>query len=258
MAEETRAQCPMLEGDRYSAVRTICERVTHDFNNLMLPMIAYPPLLKSELRAGGGGGPIVDAIEQAAQSMLHINRQLMAMLPDSAGTLGSADLADSARNAVRTLIGEGLPTGIEIAMESVQRPIVVRGVSARICRMVHILAKNGIEAVAATRGGGRVTVEVDTVDVQLRRFDGVPEQSGPWARVRVTDTGEGFDNNIGQRLFEPFYTTRRNAARRGAGLGLSIAYRIAADNGGWMTFRGSPKEGATFAFYGSVAGATSC
>jgi signal transduction histidine kinase len=255
MPEETRAQCPILEGDRYAAVTVFCERVTHDFNNLMLPMIAYPFLLRSELREGGQGRSMVDAMEQAANSMLHITQQLAALLPNGAGMQESADLVKIARNAVQTVVGEGVPTGVDVAMEETGGTIAIRGAPDRVCRLIHILAKNGVEAVTA-KGGGRVTVAVDTENVQSRCFGGMPDQGGLWARVRVSDTGEGFDNSDGQRFFEPFYTTRRNAARRGAGLGLSIAYRIALEHGGWLTFRGTPRGGATFAFYAPVGGAT--
>jgi signal transduction histidine kinase len=253
MADETLAQCLVLEGDRYTAVASVCERITHDYNNLMLPMIAYPPMLKRELRDGGRGGPIVDAIEQAAQSMLHINQQLMALLPDLSEMKGSVDLVDSAQNAVQTVLGEGVPSGTEVLIERAKGPIAIRGSSARACRLIHILVKNGVESVAA-RGGGRVSVAVEIVDADSLRFGSMPDQRGRWARVRVSDTGEGFDNKFGQRLFEPFYTTRRNTARRGAVLGLSIAYRIAVDHGGCLTFRGVPREGATFAFYVPVVG----
>lgn len=253
MAEEIRAQCSVLDGDRYAAVTAICERVTHDFNNLMLPMIAYPPLLKRELREGGRGAPIVDAIEQAAQSMLHINQQLMALLPDSAGMQGTADLVDSAQNAVQTVIGEGLSQGAEVVLTPSAGPVYVKGSPSRLCRLVHILVKNGVESIGV-RGGGRVTVSVDVSDVRAGSFGGLPERDGQWARVRVADTGEGFETGDGQRMFEPFYTTRRSAARRGAGLGLSIGYRIAADHGGWLTFRGLPGNGATFTFYAPING----
>lgn len=253
---EVRANCPMLEGDRYLAVTALCERITHDFNNLMLPMIAYPPLLKRELRDGGRGGPIVDAIEQAAQSMLHINQQLMGLLPDSAGLQGAADLADGAQNAVQTVMGEGLPQGVEVSIAPLAGPVPVVGAPARLCRLIYILVKNGVES-AAAKGGGSVTVHLEHVDVPAGCFEGLPTSAAHMVRVRVVDTGEGFDEAVGQRLFEPFHTTRRNAGRRGAGLGLSIAYRIAVDHGGWLTFMGRPREGATFSFYMSCPGETS-
>jgi signal transduction histidine kinase len=242
----------MLEGESYAAVGAICERVTHDYNNLMLPMIAYPPLLKRELKDERRGGPLVDAIEQAAEAMLHINQQLMALLPERGGICSSLDVAECAEAAVKAVTVKDLRKGVEISVSS-PGPLFVRGVPGRVRRAADILIRNAVEAVEA-KGSGKVSVETGAVDVPAMAFDGVPGNAGRWVRLRVSDNGEGFDVASGHRLFEPFHTTRRSGTRRGAGLGLSIAYRIAADHGGWITFSRPEDGGAVFAFYLPVAG----
>lgn len=255
MFDETRACCPMLEGESFAAVSAICERVTHDFNNLMLPMIAYPPLIKRELKDATRGAPLVDAVEQAAEAMLHINQQLMALLPDRAGMSASVDLAETARNAVKSATGQGLPAGVELSSVSAAGAVPVRGATARVSRLVEALLKNAVESVAV-KGGGKVDVAVEVVDVPAGRFGAACQKASSWGRVRVSDNGEGFDCEAGQRLFEPFFTTRRSGTRRGAGLGLSIAYRIAVDHGGWLTFGGNAGVGASFSFYAPMDGAS--
>jgi signal transduction histidine kinase len=62
-----------------------------------------------------------------------------------------------------------------------------------------------------------------TVQVRLSR-------AGHWARLEVEDNGCGMTPEVRQRLFEPFYTRRRDG--QGTGLGLSISYRIIQDHGG--------------------------
>jgi len=60
--------------------------------------------------------------------------------------------------------------------------------------------------------------------------------------VEVTDTGKGFSEEQGRRLFQPFYTTRKG----GHGLGLSISRAIVVDHKGSIDATGSPGVGATF------------
>jgi signal transduction histidine kinase len=244
----------MLEGESYAAVTAICERVTHDFNNLMLPMIAYPPLLKRELKDDRRGGPLVDAIEQAAEAMLHIDQQLMALLPDSGEMCSSMDVTECADSAAKAVAGKDLPGSVEVVVSGAC-PLLARGSPTKVKRAADILIRNALEAMVA-KGGGRILVETGAVDLPAMAFDGMPERAGRWARLRVSDTGEGFDISAGQRLFEPFHTTRRSGTRRGAGLGLSIAYRIAVDHGGWITFSIPDSGGAAFALYLPLAGDT--
>jgi PAS domain S-box-containing protein len=60
--------------------------------------------------------------------------------------------------------------------------------------------------------------------------------------VEVSDTGKGFDEEQGRRLFQPFYTTRKG----GHGLGLSISRSIVQDHKGTIEATGAPGTGATF------------
>jgi signal transduction histidine kinase len=60
----------------------------------------------------------------------------------------------------------------------------------------------------------------------------------------VADTGDGIEPEHLQRIFEPFYTTKRD--RGGTGLGLSVSVGIAETHGGSLTAASTPGEGATF------------
>lgn len=82
------------------------------------------------------------------------------------------------------------------------------------------------------------TDERGLVKVELSGRDG-------WAELDVTDNGCGMTPEVLERVFEPFFTRRREG--QGTGLGLSISYRIIADHGGTMEAHSDgPGQGATF------------
>jgi signal transduction histidine kinase len=87
------------------------------------------------------------------------------------------------------------------------------------------LIKNGLEAVSQ---GGVLTVTT-------RRVDDTVE-------IAVTDTGPGISAEVGERLFEQFFTTKP----QGTGLGLSITRQIAEEHGGQVRWSSRPGEGTTF------------
>jgi PAS domain S-box-containing protein len=62
--------------------------------------------------------------------------------------------------------------------------------------------------------------------------------------VEINDTGRGFRNEEVEKLFMPFYTTKK--AGQGTGLGLSISLTIINDHNGTIEARGVPERGATF------------
>jgi signal transduction histidine kinase len=62
--------------------------------------------------------------------------------------------------------------------------------------------------------------------------------------VAVTDTGRGFDPDVGERIFAPFFTTKL----QGLGLGLAISRSIIECHGGQLWATSRPGTGATFRF----------
>ncbi|GAB3735756.1 ATP-binding protein [Luteimonas pelagia] len=67
---------------------------------------------------------------------------------------------------------------------------------------------------------------------------------GACAWVAIADSGCGMPEDVVQRIFEPFYTTK--PVGRGTGLGLAISYRIVAKHGGRIEVQSRPGAGSTF------------
>jgi two-component system nitrogen regulation sensor histidine kinase NtrY len=67
-------------------------------------------------------------------------------------------------------------------------------------------------------------------------------EDGTSAEVAVSDTGHGLTDEIRERLFLPFYSTKH----RGSGLGLSIAAKIAQEHGGSIRAESNAPKGARF------------
>jgi hypothetical protein len=67
-------------------------------------------------------------------------------------------------------------------------------------------------------------------------------EDGAAVEVTISDTGHGLTDEIRERLFLPFYSTKS----RGTGLGLSIAAKIVQEHGGSLRAEGNIPKGARF------------
>jgi signal transduction histidine kinase len=63
--------------------------------------------------------------------------------------------------------------------------------------------------------------------------------------ISVEDTGEGMDDNVRRRLFDPFFSTKQI----GRGLGMAAVYGTIKSHGGWIGVESTPGEGTTVQLY---------
>jgi signal transduction histidine kinase len=95
-------------------------------------------------------------------------------------------------------------------------------------QLVQVFLNLILNAVDATTRGGRIELRAEPV------ADGVA--------VTVRDDGAGIAQEHAARLFQPYFTTKKN----GTGLGLFVSRKLVADHGGRIDFESQPGQGTTF------------
>jgi signal transduction histidine kinase len=100
--------------------------------------------------------------------------------------------------------------------------------------------------------GGTIRIETEEVyldDAYTREHPRV--RTGVYARARISDTGIGMEPEVLKKIFEPYFTTRRE--KGGTGLGLASVYWIVSNSGGHIDVTSTPGVGTIFSVYFPVA-----
>jgi CheY-like chemotaxis protein len=111
-----------------------------------------------------------------------------------------------------------------------------------------VLVNLAVNAQDAMPDGGMLIL--DTANRTVSAGDALRDPrvpAGEYAVLSVSDTGVGMDELTRARVFEPFFTTK--PPPHGTGLGLSMAYGIVRQSGGYFTVESAPGQGATFRIY---------
>jgi CheY-like chemotaxis protein len=127
-----------------------------------------------------------------------------------------------------------------------RRPLVVRGSEAHLARAITNLVLNAAEA---TRGDGEIVVRLSErhLNAPLPGYETV--DAGDYAMLSVSDTGHGMPQEDLARVFEPFFSKKRDGERSGSGLGLAIVHGVVKEHEGFVDVQSEVGAGTTFTLY---------
>lgn len=234
--------------ERVLAMGAVAAGVAHDFNNLLVSILGFAALGRSvpavddsiqRLRAYFG------EIEQAGQRAHALVQQLTALareVPDRAGRLPLAALVKEVVGDQAASFAAGVRLSIEIG-DDVPAPAIAR---AHVQRILVNLCRNAREA---TIGPGSVVFSAKFVRPEPGETCASCRQAiaGDFVRLSVRDPGPGIAVAIRERVFEPFFTTRR--ATGAIGLGLTAVHGLAHLNGGHVQIVSPPEQGCELAVF---------
>jgi two-component system, cell cycle sensor histidine kinase and response regulator CckA len=245
-SERARAEleAELRQAQRLESVGRLAGGIAHDFNNLLTVILSTASTLRHRPLTPDQQGEVeadVDAIQAAAQRAADLTRQLLAFSRKQILRPQVVDLAEvivGVENILRRL----LPERIELRLHQETLSGPVKADPHQIQQVVMNLAINARDAMPA---GGRLTVSLDEVYIADHEQDPVKGiQAGKHARITVSDTGVGMDQETRAHLFEPFFTTK--PLGQGSGLGLATVHGIINQSGGHIQVRSAPGQGTSF------------
>ncbi len=222
---------PLIRAQRVAAWREVARRLAHEIKNPLTPI----QLSAERMRRHFSSAPeptrvlveectttIVGEVESLKELVDEFSRYARMPAPRSAPTDLHALLGDALG------LYKGIFTDVEITTRFAES---VPGVSVdpeQIRRVIINLVDNAIEAMDQ-----RGTIEIET------QFDAAKDI----VRIVVADNGPGIPAAERDKLYLPYYSTKR----RGSGLGLAIVRRIVVEHGGRINVTDNTPHGTRFA-----------
>jgi two-component system, cell cycle sensor histidine kinase and response regulator CckA len=237
---QRRMEATLRETQKLDAIGRLAGGVAHDFNNLLTVILGYATVLEKQLGAQDPlrktAGEIRLAGEQAASvigQLLAFSRKQMTQ----PRVLDLNGLVLGMRDVLQRVLGED----IELDVAPDASPCQVKADASQLTQAMMTLAVNARDAMPT---GGKLIVETKRVWKEQKDL-GRP--AGQYILLTVTDTGTGMDADTRRHVFEPFFTTKEPG--KAAGLGLSSAYGIVQQNGGWIDLYSEIEHGTAFRIY---------
>lgn len=231
--------------ERLSTVGTLASGIAHDVNNVVGGIVG----LADRIRDGGAPADHADLAADIVEACLRareIVRRLLVFAGRDEGAREPFDAALAAGDAL-ALVRLVIPPGIELRTEVATSAVLVARPSD-VHQVLLNLATNAAQAIGDRSDG---VIEVRVVDaVPDEDLAAVLPPLVAGARhllIEVADNGPGIPDDVVPRVFDPFFTTRREGG--GTGLGLPIVHGIATGLGGAVALQTGARTGTTFRVY---------
>jgi signal transduction histidine kinase len=253
LKEESEARVATLEqlrhSERLATVGQLAAGVAHQLGTPLNVIAARAKMIGATPEVAPPVAEHARIIGEQTERITTTIRQLLDFSRRRGVKLGPANLRHVVGRALELLAPFAQSHGVTVQCAAGDTPIVVQVDQNQILQALTNVVVNGIQAMP---NGGRLGVEVIERRVRPPASHGGPEANYPC--VVVTDEGSGIAADDIPRIFEPFFTTK--GVGEGTGLGLSVAYGIVSEHGGWIDVASELGHGSRFCIYLSPAGGT--
>jgi len=237
-------EAQFVQSQKMQAIGQLAGGIAHDFNNLLTAITGHCDLLMLRHDKADPDYADLDQISQNANRAAALVRQLLAFSRKQTLKPQIMDLRDTLSeltHLLNRLVGE------RIALTFDHDP-GLRMIHADRRQLEQVIMNLVVNARDAMPEGGDIAICTDNVRLESRTsFGRASLPAGDYVRVQVRDQGCGIAADDLAKIFEPFFTTKRTG--EGTGLGLSTAYGIVKQTGGYIFCDSEPGAGACFSLF---------
>jgi signal transduction histidine kinase len=231
------AQEDLVRSERLAVTGKMTAQLSHEINN---PIHNIQSLLESSLRKVNGNSQARELISVALEEVTRMARLTRQMLEFYRGSVLEikhelVDMKEVVAELVRANEGQLAKQSITVELDMPSCVPLVQGSRDKLKQVLLNLILNARDAMPK---GGKITMKVQALHNMVR--------------IEVTDTGVGIHPENMGKIFDAFFTTKKEVS--GVGLGLSVSYGIVQQHRGTITVASKVGEGATFTVQLPVAG----
>jgi two-component system NtrC family sensor kinase len=223
--KETQDQ--LLQAEKLAAMGRLTSQIAHELNNPLYGIMNTLELLKAEIPETSKRRRLLDmSLSEIVRLSVMLKNMLTFSRPEEEARK-DVDMNSFIEGIMMLMEKQLKEADIRLVTEFDGKIPTVKISPNQMRQVILNIVKNAIEAMP--RGG--------TLTLSTRCDDGI-------LKIAVQDTGLGMTDEVRQKIFDAFFTTKEQV--RGVGLGLSVCYGIVQDHGGEIEVQSTPGKGSAF------------
>jgi len=229
---------------RLESLGVLAGGVAHDFNNILAVILGNASLMKRTLANDAKLERHLQRIVEASEKASLLCQQMLAYSGQGQMKVHALNMTELSQS-ITSLLEVALGSGVTLAYDLDESLPVIDADEAQMQQVVMNLVINASEAMGDA--GGHIELKTSVRQIlpeDLQASVGEPEVrlSEPYVCLEVSDNGCGMSDEVKQRIFEPFYTTKFT----GRGLGMSAILGIVRAHQGCLSLQSQEGVGTRF------------
>lgn len=215
--------------------------IAHDFNNILTGISANISLLKMQIGKNNSFYDTITDIEKASKKALNLSSQLLTFAKGGTPVLKP----ESIKEIIKETIGF-YTSGSEIKTV-IKAPDNLWNVHIDKNQISQVFTNLLLNSIAAIKKNGKITIILSNTKLFKKNFYVKNNilKPGNYVKIIFQDNGKGIPEDILSKIFNPYFTTKKN----GNGLGLSIVYSIIKKHNGYIEVESKEGVGTKFTIY---------
>ncbi|MGL5831790.1 MAG: PAS domain S-box protein [Waterburya sp.] len=245
ITEKKQLEKQLLHSQRIESIGTLAGGIAHDLNNILTPILGFTQLLPLRIPdLDDSSSQMLQLIRNNALRGSKIVEQVLLFSRDIETEWELLNLAEVLEEVLK-LIRETFPKSITIEDSVAQNLWALDGDSTQLHQVLMNLCVNARDAMP---DGGKLFITAENLRLDKQYFSTNSNlEMGNYLLVTVSDTGMGIPPEIIDRVFEPFFSTKKPG--QGTGLGLSTVIGIVKKHGGTINLESDRQNGTQFQIF---------
>jgi PAS domain S-box-containing protein len=243
VTDAVKLEFQLRQAQKMEAIGTLAGGIAHDFNNILGAMMGYAELARLRIKDEKAYS-YLDQILQACDRARDLVKQILTFSRQSEPEKKPIVLIPLIKEVVK-FMRSSLPATIAIEQKITASSDVVMADATQMHQLLMNLCMNAGHAMKGKGGLLEITAEDVSLEGHESQHDSLPK--GRYLHLAVRDTGSGIEARHLGKIFEPYFTTKKQG--EGTGLGLSVVDGIVKSHGGEIKVYSEVGRGTVFHVY---------
>lgn len=249
ITEQLRLEAQYQHSQKLEAIGTLAGGIAHDFNNILTAILGYSELAQQKIGVQTDPGKDLQQVITAATRAVDLVRQILTISRQHEQQRQPTKIQYIIKEVLK-LLRPSITTSIEINSIIDQECPAIFADPSEIYQMIMNLCTNAFQAMRDVNKDGHIMeirLAAIGLDEKTRQSLGLNIVQRRFVHLTVSDTGCGMEPKIMDKIFDPYFTTKKKG--EGTGLGLATVHSIVTRCGGAIKVESTVGSGTMFSLF---------